>query len=74
MKDDANEGIVFLIGDTFRFGWAGLMLERGGHVWKPRSGLPSRALTKAGKIIQPKSNDTTEHHPARPALNNWLIL
>jgi len=35
MKDDANEGIVFLIGDTFRFGWAGLMLERGGHVWKP---------------------------------------
>jgi len=55
---------------TFHSGWAGLMLERGGHVFEPWSGLKSRALTKAGKIIQPKSNDTTEHHPARPALNN----
>ncbi len=52
-----------------RCGWAGLMLKRGSRVFEPWTGLKSRALTKVGTTTRSKSNDTTKHHPARPALN-----
>ncbi|BDZ30432.1 hypothetical protein MH1LPH_08980 [Lactiplantibacillus brownii] len=45
------------------------MLERGGHVCEPKGGLTSRAFPKL-ESPPAKENFTTEHHPARPALNS----
>jgi hypothetical protein len=46
-------------------------LERGGRVFEPKSGLKSRALSKAGKSPT-KINDTTEPILARPTLTNGI--
>jgi len=34
-----------------RFGWPGLMLERGGCVCEPKGGLASRALTNPSRPL-----------------------
>jgi len=49
-------------------------LERGGHVFEPKSGLKSRALSKAGKSPT-NINDPTEPILSRPTLTNgnWKI-
>ncbi len=49
------------------------MLERGGHVCEPKGGLTNRAFTKSEKSPT-KWNFTTEHHPARLALINGLMI
>jgi len=41
-------------------------LERGGHVFEPKCGLESRALSKSKPTT--KINDTTESILVRPAL------